>query len=490
MRAQLPPIRVGLIAVGIVILLALIGTAVARSGPAAPPSSVVVPVGSVTVVCPEAGSGDVDTVRTSAAVVPGLPGQDRPGAAVLRTQAGDASATATVTAPGGQAEIVSTQLARPAVVGHADGGLAPGFVADQFGVDGRGRDRGLASTACQSPAADQWFVGGGGTTGRVSRVILVNADEAAAQVDVLLVGPAGPIEAPAGRGVVVPPGGRTTLRLDALAPGVADLAVHVAVRSGRVAAGVHDSESAGIDPRGVDWVPLAAAPATRVVLPAIPAGAGSRVLQVVSPTADARVAIRVVTGSGAFSPAGQENLDAPRARLSSVDLTAALGGAAGAVELTSDVPVVAGLRARSAGAVIDESYSAGASPLTGPAAVTGLPGQPGLATSIVVSASGAGGAADLTLLGYTAAGVAVPTPPRRIDVADATTVAVGVTPPPGAAWFTAVLTPVAGGPLYAGHTVTQPVPNGVAMTGYPWSPLRVTVVVPAVDADLAVTLRR
>ena len=60
-------------------------------------------------------------------------------------------------------------------------------------------------------------------------------------------------------------------------------------------------------------------------------------------------------------------------------------------------------------------------------------------------------------------------------------------PPAGIVWYTAVVTPVAGsGPVLVAHRVRESSGNGDLVTGYPWNPLRVQVVVPTAVQDPAV----
>ncbi len=119
----------------------------------------------------------------------------------------------------------------------------------------------MASTSCAPAASEFWFVGGGAIAGRQTRIVLVNPDETAAVVDVLIRGPEGLIDAPAGRGLVVKGEDRLVVRLDVLAPGVTATAVQVLARTGRVGASVDDEQQAGLATVGTDWIPQAAAPA-------------------------------------------------------------------------------------------------------------------------------------------------------------------------------------------------------------------------------------
>jgi len=105
-----------------------------------------------------------------------------------------------------------------------------------------------------------------------------------------VLGPDGPVGTPSGEGVVVPSGGRVAVLLDAVAPNLSALAVHVEARTGRVAATLHDELVRGLTPGGTDGVTPAQAPARRQVVPGVvvisrdqpddPAAAGATALRV------------------------------------------------------------------------------------------------------------------------------------------------------------------------------------------------------------------
>ena len=62
--------------------------------------------------------------------------------------------------------------------------------------------------------------------------------------------------------------------------------------------------------------------------------------------------------------------------------------------------------------------------------------------------------------------------------------------PAGAPWFTVVVTPRSGsGPVLVAHRVRERSSFGDLVTGYPWSPLRIEVPVPAVAPDAGLTVR-
>lgn len=131
----------------------------------------------------------------------------------------------------------------------------------------RGGDlRGLVASGCGTATTEAWLVGGSTTSGRRGRLLLANPAPTPALVDVTVLGPDGPVRAPSGTGVVVPGEGEVALLVDALAPGLSRIAVHVRARTGRVVPTLHDTLLRGLVPGGADDVPVSRPPARRQVL--------------------------------------------------------------------------------------------------------------------------------------------------------------------------------------------------------------------------------
>lgn len=179
----------------------------------------------------------------------------------------------------------------------------PVVAAAQWTLATNGDLRGLAATTCEPARTDLWLVGGGTQPGRRARLLLANPGVAPAVVDVTVHGPQGVVQAPAANGVAVAPGRQKALYLDAVAPGLSAMAVHVQARSGRVAATLHDSIVRGVTPGGTDDVPASAEPARRLVIPGVaidapaPAGTSAGSLPT-DPTAAGAVAVRVADPGG------------------------------------------------------------------------------------------------------------------------------------------------------------------------------------------------
>lgn len=457
------------------------------------------PIRSSVLLCPEPGAGGNLGVRVTAAVVPGQPGQSGAGEAGLRTLPGAESASSEISQPGEQGQIEAFGSKLPPVEAYGEEALAPGLIADQWGRSPSGRSRGMASTACAPAGTDFWFVGGGAVAGRVTRVVLVNPDVTSAIVDIVVHGPEGEVDTPTTKGLVVPGQDRLIVRLDEVAPGVNGTAFHVIARAGRVGASVDDEQRSGLDVIGTDWIPVAAEPATTVYVPGILAGDGARVLSVVSTTDnDANVSVRVLAQDGSYTPFERGSITVPAGAVTTLDMTPALpltpdGVLPAALELTSDQPIVAGMRQFFGGEGVqnEAAFTAGAQPFTGPAAVSGLPVRPATDIKLQIAAPAQDVAVDVVMLPFRGGKeVAVPSEPVRVTVPAGEVRVITFEPPSGVDWFTGVITPVAGsGPVLAAHRVREKSRFGDLITGYPWQPLRVRVTVPQALPDAAIAVR-
>ncbi len=371
--------------------------------------------------------------------------------------------------------------ATPAVV-NAEGAAAPGLAAQQSTRAADGLSRGRSGTACAAPGTDFWFVGGGSDVGRVTTVFLTNVGEAPASVNVEVIGPAGPVEAPGGRGISVPPGQQERVAVDALAPGVASLALHVTTSTGSVSAAVFDTAASGLDPLGSDWVPVSSAPSTDVLVPGLaPAPDGSRTLTLLAPGDEpALVRLQLIAPDGTFAPTGSDVVDLPPGELVSVDLSAVSADVWASVLLDSDQPIVAGLRqVRGAdGEAPDFAYLAGASPLTGPTSVVDGTRDPSTETVLLLVAPLGGVRGSLVVTPDGGAPVATP-----FEVTAGTTSVVPLAP--DAASFTAVVVPDDGSdPLYAARWVSERDARGPLVTAQPLRTPPISVVQPAARQDL------
>lgn len=449
--------------------------------------------------------------------------------------AADGAPQGGLSAPGDAAQVVAEESRLPALEIRTLGGLAPGLVAAQTTQDSFNDGRGLSSQACLGPDTTWWFVGGGSTAGRESQLVLVNPESTPAELEVAISGPEGPVSVPRLRGIVVEPRSRVVVRLSREAPRLPAVAWRVTVRQGRVMAAVSDRETEGFVPRGADWIPASVDPATRVLIPGVIGGPGGRQLLIHAPgDLSATVRVRLITAGGSFVPAATPEIEVPGGTVVAVDLDSALQGDDATVDLQSDQPIVAGVRQRhpgvnaSAGSLEELSFTAGAALIPGNAAVTGLPAErstgvtvwltapddiitierapaemtdmgdmesqesadPGAASAeptTTVAPSGSGAADDsvaapvsvsLRILAASPDGEPLPEiDDIVVSVPRGRLVAVEIPRPEGAAWFTAVAT-VSGGEVVIAHRAVRRNKDGSLVTGYPWRPLRTTVVVP------------
>jgi hypothetical protein len=339
--------RYGVAALILLAALALYGVA-GFSRPSRPAAQTgrVVPVDSAALACPDAAKARVGAIA----------GPVKGGQAVV-SDLKSGRALSTLATPG--VTWSSSPADVDAVVIRADGGIAGGLVAEQT----TRTKTSLAGVRCTEPRTDQWFVAPGPAAGTVD-LLVTNVDDVAASVDVTALSNDGSLDTTDGRGLQVGPNSTRTIKvgrsddgLKSLAASAEMIALRVTATTGRVAAAVHED----LGKKGADWVPVTAAPSTRVVLPGVPAGNGDRTLVVAVPgETDARIKVQIVTASGAFAPEGQDTIDAPATTVSTADLEGGFSGKAGAVVLTSDQPIVAGFVA----AGDDVSFGAATAPLT------------------------------------------------------------------------------------------------------------------------------
>lgn len=438
--------------------------------------------------------------------------------------------------PGDAAQVVAEESRLPALEVRTLGGLAPGLVAAQTTQDSFSDGRGLSSQACLGPDTTWWFVGGGSTAGRESQLVLVNPESTPAELEVAISGPDGPVSAPRLRGIVVEPRSRVLVRLSREAPRLPGVTWRVTVRQGRVMAAVSDRESDGFVPRGADWIPASVDPATRVLIPGVIGGPGGRQLLVHAPgDLSATVRVRLITAAGSFVPVATPEIEVPGGSVVSVDLDSALQGEDATVDLQSDQPIVAGVRQRhpgvdaTAGSLEELSYTAGAALISGDAAVTGLPAERSTGVTVWITAPddiitierapdsgmaemespGDSGSADasaeptaapsgepaaddsvapsaqvsLRILAASPDGEPLPAVDDiAVSVPRGRLVAVDIPRPEGSAWFTVVAT-VSEGEVVIAHRALRRNKDGSLVTGYPWRPLRTTVVVPRAVPD-------
>ncbi len=223
---------------------------------------------------------------------------------------------------------------------------APGAYASQSAAT----PNWYAAQPCPAPAAQQWFVGAGGSQLHSSVLTLTNSRSGQALVDVVVWGPQGEVQAPGLRGVSV---GRTPVTLDLaeVSPGVGDLAFSVTSVQGLVSANLVDTRFATAVAKPVtEFVPAQPEPGTDVVLgglggPGTKASKSRRSLLLLNTSeTSAVVGLEFIGKRGTFESTKLATVSAPPGQVLTVPLPAADFEDVLGVRLTSPEPVVAGLR--------------------------------------------------------------------------------------------------------------------------------------------------
>lgn len=345
----------------------------------------------------------------------------------------------------------------------ATGQLAAGLEAEQVTRTDRGPTRGLAGLRCDAPRTDAWFEGGSTTVGSSVVLVLTDVDSTPSQVDVTAFSGTGPVDSRPGRGITVPPHGRVVLNMDTLAPDRSLLAVHVASRRGRFAAGLLHLQRAAQVPLGQDWVPQSQPPATHVVVPGLPQGPGIRVLRVTNPGSDDTVVrLQVTTADGQFVPSGLDSIAVPAGTTVERRLDALTAASALTVTVTSDgAPVLAGAVAvdgDAASLAREFCYTTGALPLSGPALLTDVVVNPQTASTLILTAPQASASIVLTPLRVLGVPGALPAA-RTVVVPASRTIAVRLStllPAGSSARLALEVRPAAGsGPVYAARYLRE-----------------------------------
>jgi hypothetical protein len=469
-----PPVTAAVAGLGLVALAGLGQLAPQPTGGAVPPTTE--PLASGELVCGGTMSSRSVVSTVSAAVVP-TPAvtSGRATVAALTLKAVAAKPTV-LTAKGATTTRRAVGAAGPAQLAQARGSFAAGLAADQQLLATAGTSRGLAISPCAAPVSDTWLVGGGATIGRLTQVLLTNDDDRAAQVDLEVYAPSGPVVSTAFTGIVVPPSSRRVVSLSSLSPGTASFVVHVITRVGRVSALGLDESAVGLIPQGVTYLPPTSA-GKRLVIPEVMGTSSTSRLLLLAPELDAAVTVRLITNDGTIIPVGLDSLDVQSGKVLSVDLAPAAAGQDAGLLITSDHPVVVGAEVRIGvkGQVGDSDAVAAVPALTGPALVSGVSGAG--RQMIVLSAPGRASSVKLELF---LSGTTTPSWSTVVKVPAGTQVPFVVPVKAGTADAMLLVTPQGGGAVYAARRVDLPSTGGPLISTAPLLPRRSTAVVPGV----------
>lgn len=292
--------------------------------------------GSVVVVA--SGPTDAGSDDPTGRATLGLLGQDQPGVTVDRQGRG-----------------ATLDRAAAPVLLQADGTIASTAVGAVLSRSADGPEAGMQAAPCVVPSTSAWLPGIASGAADRTELVLSNPDDAEASVDLTFYGRSGRVAVPGSSGSDVPARSSRSVSLSGLVDAEGPLTVSVQATSGRVAAAARLVRTAGDQPAGTDWVVPVAAPATRVVVPAVPGDVGTREL-VVTNAGELRTTVNVsILGlQGPFAPAGAETLDLGPQSSGTVSLADGLAGTGAGVALTSEQPVTA--------AVVSTSARSGAQP--------------------------------------------------------------------------------------------------------------------------------
>jgi hypothetical protein len=249
------------------------------------------------------------------------------------------------------------------VIVEQQGRGAVGYFAGTAPASGGG---GLVVGPCPGVVDDAWLLGLGSGSKHFSTLILTNLASSPAAVDLTLWGPEGQIDAVDAEGIVIDPYSVRRIRLDELAAGEAELAVHVHRRRGSVSAVVNDTSTATF--KGTEPISAAQAPRRRQVVGGLVGGTGGRTLLVLNPgTSTARVGVEVIGPDSTFTPSGLEEVTVKAGTLRAIEVPASAGSAEQALRITSDQPVSSTVRM--APTTVDYAYAEATPALTGPTVV-------------------------------------------------------------------------------------------------------------------------
>lgn len=451
-----------------------------RAAAAAAPQRV--PVQRADAVCPQVrGNPDpsIATVYAGFAPAGGQAGQGD--AAKLAELTDPTKERGALQAPGTPLSVKVDGPEVPALGWKASGAYAPGFAAQATTSQRAGSGRGLAGVVCQTPGTDQWFVGTSTAPGRDAYLYLSNSTAVSAQVDVELYGPNGQIAADGVRSLTFPPGGTQNILLRSIQADVPVAAVHVLVRSGRVAAALRDQQGA----LGTDWLPQAGRPGRSFVIPGVPGDASNVRLAVFGASdTDTEVGIEIMGKASTFKPAGFESVTVKRGQVAELDLGPITQGEASAIKLTaarSDVLVGARVT-RGTGDQTDAAFLTATPVLSGRAVLADNRVGQGVENLVYLTAT-QDAPAKVRLTGTAGAEAKV----ADVEVPAGTTVAVPAPAPANTDRFALVIEPQANsGPVHAARMISELNGKIPMFTIQGTAPARDTADLPDVRGDMAI----
>jgi hypothetical protein len=487
------PIDVATAAVALV-ALAVLGTVTGSTAArVVPPKLATAAVTSTTLVCPDINGVPVSTSSTAVAsdVAAALsPPSQSSGTVSATILAGRRSTkTALTLAPG--AAVPSRPKLNHTIAIQASGSVAASLVANQVSLTTSGRYRGLSGVSCVAPATDWWFAGPDGRVGFTDVLTLANPASTPADLSISLFGVKGPLPSPTLQSVRVRPRSAIHIAIASVAPDDPTIAVHVHTFSGAVTAALIDRRTSGLLSDGADYLPATQAPARAAVVAGFAPGVGPRRLILADPgTLAATVDLKLVTTSGSFVPVGDNELVVRAGHTREVNLDRAFSGSTGAVELTSDQPVIA------AGLSVATTTSPNRPDLMWLAATPPLVGSAGFAIGRELTGgrcylllSAPQGAAQVRVSTPAGGSQVISVPAGSSVTADITATIQPKAGEPGAGTWPFVVTSVGSAPVYGVRVLRFAGALGPLITDAPLLALPTPIVLPAVRSDPNIATR-
>ncbi|SEG93834.1 hypothetical protein SAMN05216223_12891 [Actinacidiphila yanglinensis] len=487
---------------GAVVALAVLTGAASMTGgstsdtaPAA--SAARLPVQRSTLLCPEPSPSEfASTTYTSFTPVSSGPGTSTGESTGAATGTSGAKATLVpattkpkalkpLTATGKPITSSTDKADSPALVGTADGALAPGWTVQQTTVVSDGPGRGVLGTSCVAPDSEFWFPGASTVDGRQDYVHLVNPDETPAVVDIDLYGKDGQLKGSTGDGITVPGDSSKPVLLSTLiADKVQDLTVHVVARSGRVGAAVQATDNKA----GTDWLAAAAEPSGNLVMPGIPSDATDvRLITYATGSDDADLTLKLATSTGSITPAGHETLHVKSGMTTAVDLGDLTKGDAGSLIIGSStshdpVPVVAALEiTRGKGSDQEIAFLPATNRIDREATVADNRAK---GSTLALTATGKDVSVKITSSAGSTGGESTS---KTVTVKAGSTLSMAPPQPSGLkGTFAVTVQRLSGGQLYASRMLALPLDGVPMFTIQPMPDDQGMVAVPDADADLRV----
>jgi hypothetical protein len=235
---------------------------------------------------------------------------------------------------------------------------------------------------------------------------------------------------------------------------------------------------------GGDFIPPTVAPSRAAVVSGFPPGRGPRYLILTAPgNLDATVRLRLVTKSGSFAPTGINQVVVRAGHSRAIPISTQLAGSSGAVQLTSDQPIIsAGISVTvETGQRPDVTWLAATPAVSGPAAIATGREPDGGHTFLYLSAPA--GTARVRVSSPTGHSTTVTVPAGTSIVSDVTTT---IKAPSGPWPF--VVTPIGSAPVYGVRAMYFPGAHGALITAEPLIGLPRPIRLPPVREDPAIAV--